>query len=695
MNDVNQWFNLARKFLPKYRRYLQAGLTFCVGIGFSVTAYLVVHNWEYKTIQAEWQRQRDKIATDIQRQVNSGVEVIEAMETLYSISDGIKEQDLQKLIKSALSHHSIIQGMAWLPYITNEERRHFEKNAQLNGYPNFQITEETKEGKIVIAKKQSYYFPAYQVFSLSEIGKLPGLNFATNYESVLQTAIERNEIVATGSTQIDEIPKDGRFFLVFIPVYSKVSPNVEKGEISNSTSLQQQKVKGFVLGIFQLDAIMRYALQDLDLENINVEIQDVMASENERFLAFYDAPNKKVITDQNIKNTSKIGQTAYCPDGSACTRIINIENRRWVLKLLPTPEYINPQRYWRSSGILIAGIFLSSSIVLYVLSLLRYTEQIEKVVGERTYQAQQLKKALQKLQQTQAQLVQTEKMSSLGLLIAGIAHEINNPINFIYGNIPQAMESIEELLDLVALYQKYYPNSHPEILDYIEEINLDFLIEDIPKLLYSMKVGANRITQLVVSLRNFSRLDESEMKYVDIHEGIESTLLILQNRLKAKPNSPAIEVVKNYANLPLVECFAGQLNQVFMNIIANAIDALETYNSDRDYQEILANPSRITIATEYLDSHAITIEITDNGTGMNEEVKTHLFDPFFTTKPVGKGTGLGLSISYQIVVEKHKGVLRCESELAKGTKFWIEIPVRQHVKQYRGNISSQSSKIAC
>ncbi|HBE20561.1 MAG TPA: histidine kinase [Cyanobacteria bacterium UBA11149] len=616
------------------------------------------------------------------------------METLYSISDGIKEQDLQKLIKSALSHHSIIQAMAWLPHITDEERRHFEKNAQLNGYPNFQITEKTKDGKIVIAKKQAYYFPAYQVFSLSKTGKLSGLNFAHTYESVLQTAIERNEIVATGSTQIDEIPKDGQFFFVFIPVYSKISPNVEKGEILNSTSLQQKKIKGFVLGIFQIDAIMKYALQDLDLENINLEIQDLMASEYEKFLAFYDAQNKKVITDQNIKNTSQLGQTAYCPDGSACTRIINIENRRWLLKLLPRPEYMKSQKYWRSSVILITGILLSSLITLYLVSLLRYTEQIEKIVGERTYQAQQLKKALQKLKQTQSQLVQTEKMSSLGLLIAGIAHEINNPINFISGNIPQAIESIQELLYLVNLYQKYYPNSHPEILDYIEEINLDFLIEDIPKLLSSMEVGANRITHLVVSLRNFSRLDESDMKYVDIHEGIESTLLILQNRLKAKPNSPAIEVVKNYGNLPLVECLAGQINQVLMNIITNAIDALDTYNSNREYQELLANSNQITITTKYLETNSIAIEIADNGEGMNDRVKEHLFDPFFTTKPVGKGTGLGLSISYQIVVEKHKGVLRCESVEKKGTTFWIEIPVRQNVQNERGNIPSQNSKIA-
>ncbi|MCL1465934.1 CHASE3 domain-containing protein [Argonema galeatum] len=292
--------------------------------------------------------------------------------------------------------------------------------------------------------------------------------------------------------------------------------------------------------------------------------------------------------------------------------------------------------------------------------------------------AQHLQQTLHELQNTQSQLIQTEKMSSLGQLVAGIAHEINNPVNFIYGNLVHANEYIEELIELLHLYEKYYPNPEAEIEDHREDADLDFMLQDLPKILSSMKVGADRIRQIVLSLRNFSRLDEADMKPVDIHEGIDSTLLILQNRLKAKPEHPAIEVIEEYGNLPLVECYVGQLNQVFMNILANAIDALEKYDSERSYQEIRNHPSTITICTEVLENNSgVAIRIRDNGPGMTPDVKARLFDPFFTTKPIGKGTGLGLAISYQIVVEKHGGVLKCLSEPDKGAEFWIEIPIRQ------------------
>ena len=291
--------------------------------------------------------------------------------------------------------------------------------------------------------------------------------------------------------------------------------------------------------------------------------------------------------------------------------------------------------------------------------------------------AEKLARALQELQQTQSQLIQTEKMSSLGQMVAGVAHEINNPVSFIYGNLTHTHNYTQDLLALVHLYQQHYPNPVPEIQEQIEDIDLDFLIEDLPKMLDSMNVGAERIRQIVLSLRNFSRLDEAEMKQVDIHEGIDSTLLILQNRLKAHGKHPGIELVKEYGDLPSVECYAGQLNQVFMNILSNALDALDSYNQQRQLDENRVDPSTITIRTLELNPDYIAVGIADNGPGITQEVRTRIFDPFFTTKPVGKGTGLGLSISYQIVVDKHRGSILCKSEPGQGTEFWIEIPVRQ------------------
>ncbi len=285
--------------------------------------------------------------------------------------------------------------------------------------------------------------------------------------------------------------------------------------------------------------------------------------------------------------------------------------------------------------------------------------------------AAELEQTLEELQRTQTQMIQSEKMSSLGQLVAGVAHEINNPVNFIYGNLNYANDYTQDLLRLVKLYQQYYAEPVPEIMTEAAAIDLEFLIEDLPKTLNSMKVGAERIQKIVASLRTFSRMDEAERKAVNIHEGIDSTLMILQNRLRGTSDQNAIEVLKEYGELPQVECYAGQLNQVFMNILANAIDAL---------QETAIAAPQILIRTEMLEGNWIRICITDNGPGIPETVQRRLFDPFFTTKPVGKGTGMGLSISYQIITERHGGSLECISQPGQGTTFQIAIPIQQSGK---------------
>jgi len=307
-----------------------------------------------------------------------------------------------------------------------------------------------------------------------------------------------------------------------------------------------------------------------------------------------------------------------------------------------------------------------------------YIEKLHVTQSNLNNRTQVLEQTLEKLQQTQVQMIQSEKMSSLGQLVAGVAHEINNPVNFIHGNIVHAREYIQDLLEVIQVYQQNYSNPPTEIIDKLEEVELEFLISDLPKTIDSMQVGSDRLHEIVLSLRNFSRLDEAELKEFDIHSGIDSTLMILQNRLKAQPHRGAIQVIKEYDKLPLVECYPGQLSQVFMNIIGNAIDALEDYEQGRSPAEREANPINIRIQTEVVERDAIAIKIADNGMGIDSNVSEKLFDAFFTTKPVGKGTGLGLSISHSIIVEKHQGKIECFSARGEGAEFRIEIPIRQN-----------------
>lgn len=298
---------------------------------------------------------------------------------------------------------------------------------------------------------------------------------------------------------------------------------------------------------------------------------------------------------------------------------------------------------------------------------------LEQKVAERTTEVEQ---TLQALQKTQAQMIQAEKMASMGQLVAGIAHEINNPVSFIHGNLAHVANYTKVLLELIQLYQRDYPDPASEIQSKAEHADLDFIQSDLPNLVASMQVGTQRIQEIILSLRNFSRLDESGMKRVNLHEGIDSTLLILQHRLKATHQRPAIQVVKEYSDLPAIDCYAGLLNQVFMNILANAIDAIEEVSRSELGSEPSLSPisGQITICTTVLDDQWVQITIADNGCGIPPELQQRIFDPFFTTKPVGKGTGMGMSLSYQMITEKHQGRLWCESEPGTGTKFGIEIP---------------------
>ncbi|MBV6624559.1 MAG: HAMP domain-containing histidine kinase [Rivularia sp. (in: Bacteria)] len=356
------------------------------------------------------------------------------------------------------------------------------------------------------------------------------------------------------------------------------------------------------------------------------------------------------------------------------TRLAWLEKIERALKLVQTVHYdyslaVEEAKYWFSASISPISETQAIWVARDITKRKRTEQALEESELRERKKSQDLETTLSELKLTQAKLLLSEKMASLGSLVAGIAHEINNPTSFIYGNIDAATGYFQDLLNLITLYQKHYPEPVREISQQISDIDLDFITKDFPNLLHSMNQGADRIKQIVQSLKDFSHHDEANYKLVNIHTGIDNTILLLQHRIHQVRCRKQIQVIKEYSLLPKIECYPKKLNQVFMNILSNAIDALEE-GIEKNYTD----NAWIRIVTELTDNKAV-IRIADNGIGMTKQVSERIFDPFFTTKTVGKGVGMGLALSYQIIVDNHKGEINCISELKKGSEFIIYIPV--------------------
>ena len=688
MNFASKWFKSVTESLLSHRRYIPAALTLCTGTSLSLAAAAVVWHSENERMQAEFHQQADRLNVALQQSINKNLEVLYSLEGFYRASTEVSRQDFKHFAQPALARNTAIHSVNWIRRVPAAQKAAYERTIRAQGFPAFQIYERTPDKKQVKAKVRSEYFPIIYREALEEDNKVIGFDVASSPDrkAALEKSVNTGKIAASARIRLVSNNQPG--LQVFLPVPRRTT------SADNSVN-GRQNLMGVIAGLFQITNMVDSSLESLNLDKINFYLYDNSAIEKERFLVRYDSQAKQLIDNPKHEKpelTNLRGKICQYP--SACTRLFNVADRQWRLLVLPGKGYNSMSTHQGSLAIGAIGLLMTGSLTIYLLMSLERTAKVEQQVYDRTIQLKQrtaeLETALKNLQEAQFKLIQTEKMSSLGQLVAGVAHEINNPVNFISGNLIHTGAYTRDLLELVEIYQQQYPNPTPEVEAKLQEIDLEFISEDLPKILKSMNMGAERIGQIVLSLRNFSRLDEAEMKSVDIHQGIDSTLMILDMRLKPQPGFPGIQVIKEYGTLPLVECCAGELNQVFMNILSNAIDVL--YEEKSHIVPNGKNPydaaflPRIRIRTELLTSNCVCVRIADNGAGMTENVKKRLFDPFFTTKPVGKGTGLGLSIGYQIV-DKHQGSLRCVSDRGEGTEFWIEVPVRQQSKQSVSKVS--------
>ena len=678
MNFTSNWFNSITKGLQSYRRYIPAALTLCTGTGLSLVAAAVVWSWENQRMQVEFHQQADRLNGTLQQSINKNLDFLYSIQAFYSASTEVSRKDFQQFVQPALARNSAVFSVNWVLRVPAADKAAYEEAIRAEGFPDFKIYERDADRKPVPVKARSEYFSVTYREALEVDTKALGFDLASNPErkAALEKSVNTGKISASGKIKL--VSNDRLGLQVFLPI--------PRNETSGDNSVNgRQNLMGVIAGVFQITGMVDFSLQSLNLDNINFYVYDNSATDKERFLVRYDSQAKQLIDDPKLEKPELINLGGQiCKNSSACTRTFNVADRQWMLLVLPGNGYSHLSKHQGSLSICAIGLLMTGSLTVYLLMSLGRTAKVEQQVCDRTIQLKdrtaELETALKDLQSAQIQLIQTEKMSSLGQLVAGVAHEINNPVSFISGNLSHADEYTRNLLELVEIYQQQYPNPTPQVQGKLQEIDLEFISEDLPKILKSMNLGSERIRQIVLSLRNFSRLDESEMKSVDIHEGIDSTLMILDSRLKANGSFPGIQIIKEYGDPPLIECWAGQLNQVFMNVLSNAIDVLYDASNSKKMNEESPSDSgflpTIRIRTELLTYNCVSVQIADNGLGMTENVRKRLFEPFFTTKPVGKGTGLGLSISYQIV-EKHQGSFRCVSAPGEGTEFWIEVPVRQ------------------
>ena len=670
------------KPLNLFNRYWAAGVVGLTGLILSSIATFIVHRWEVAEDRERFQQQSTVLVSELQRQVDSYIQLTRSVGTLFNTSESVTLHEFQEFSRSLLPYYNGLLGLGWAKKVDAQERLSYEQQFHSQGAVDFTIRDRDSAGNKVAAGKRPVHFPTTYLEPSEQLQDSIGWDAASDPKRL--SALKKVErLGVSAATPLVQLENGKSGFVLYYPVF-----RVGDQSLSSEKSDANATFQGAVFGLYEVKTWIETATVSLNLngldfylyhlpeDHLNSALNKSSITANDSFLIAYKADTKTLTDSPQRANLIAIDSNteqsprhcSYSSEWEFCIRSIHMAKQELSLLVLPSDNRTISS--WRSGAVFALGLLATGSLVMYLSISKRATLRVES-------KNQELEQLLQQLQQTQLQLIQTEKMSSLGRLVAGVAHEINNPVSFIAGNVEYANTYSQNLFNLLRLYQAQYPHPGSEIETAIEESDLEFIAEDLPNLFDSMKVGAERLRKIVLSLRNFSRLDESEVKEMDVHAGIDSTLMILGHRFKAQSNRNTIQVVKDYGSLPLIECHSGQLNQVFMNILANAIDALEELVSVEGLED--RSPT-IQIKTTQVAPDWIAIQISDNGSGIAPEIQTRLFDPFFTTKPIGKGTGLGLAISYQIINEKHGGYLLCSSEVGVGTEFTIKLPIAMRVQ---------------